>query len=296
MRTHYLEQKRKWDALATTWIETGPPASPSDDDINIYKSMLIESLSGKTNGQVALLGCTPKIRKLFTTTKELRDIKLVCIDFSESMHFQTTKVLDKQNPNEKFFLGNWLDFNIREHAFDVILGDKAIDNIMPDDWDQFFMQLQYHLSPGGSFIIHLALADDDFRKITFESALEKWANIYDNSQESLGQIASGFWEDLLTASAYKDGYHNTVTISRFAPEVDAFLKSIDQSDKLRQEIFYEFKRIFWDSKDDLWSSYQYQEIIDFMGKRFSHKQTLFSTDYDAAKVQPIVHLTVNPRG
>lgn len=290
MRTHYLEQKRKWDALATTWIDTGPPASPSNEDLENYSLMLLDGLSKGASGQVILLGCTPKIRNMFATVDKLKDVRLVCVDFSEKMHTQTTTAMSIDNPNETFLLENWLDFDLGRHKFDAILGDKAIDNIMPDDWDRFFSRIYHHLRPGGSFIVHLALADEQFKNISFHDALDKWANMRMTSDQSLGQIASGLWEDLLTASAYKDGYHNTVTINRFSNEVEAYTNEIENANGYRKEVFNEFKRLFWESKEDLWASYQYQEILDTMSKYFSHTQTLYSHDYDVAKVQPIVRM------
>lgn len=291
MRTHYLEQKRKWDSLATTWIDTGPPASPSNEDMQNYSLMLLDSLSTSTKGQVILLGCTPKIREMFATIDGLKDVNLTCVDFSEKMHSQTTTAMSTSNPNETFILDNWLDFDLGKHKFDAILGDKAIDNIMPDDWDRFFSQIYYHLRPSGSFIVHLALADKQFKNISFNDALDKWVNMRMTSNQSLEQIASGLWEDLLTASAYKDGYHNTVTISRFSKEVEAYSDEIGIVNEYQQEVFNEFKRLFWKSKEDLWASYQYQEILDAMSKYFSHTQTLYSHDYDVAKVQPIIRMT-----
>ena len=222
MQTRYLDQQRKWDLLADTWIDAGPPASPSAGDIKIYKELLSKSLQYPGEGKIILLGSTPKIRDIFLSQNGFRENEVFCIDFSEKMYLQTSKTL-KKNPREQFVLGNWLDFNIGSRVYDVVMGDKAIDNIMPEDWQRFFGQVHSHLRTGGSFIVHLALADERFRGIGFSGALAKWSAMYADTKQPMGQIVAGLWEEILTASAFKDGYHNTVTIDRFSDEVERLL-------------------------------------------------------------------------
>lgn len=289
--SYYSQQKGKWDALASTWVDTGPPASPSDEDVENYKKLLIEGLSGLHTGKIILLGCTPKLRDMLSNYELFERFEVVCVDFSLTMYERTTRALKHPNKNERFELADWLTFDLGKEKFNAVFGDKVIDNIMPDEWTTFFARIRHHLCSNGSFIVHLALADDRFKKVTFFSAFEKWAYSHAQRKAPLEQIVSGLWEDTLTASAFKDGnYHNTVKIGRFADEVEELYRKRDSLTSVHQEILNEFIRVFWDSREDQWSSYQYQEILNKMSNYFVHDKTIYSRDYDVASIQPIVRM------
>ncbi len=179
--SHYAKRKNKWDTLASTWVDTGPPASPSNEDVENYKQFLLESLIGLNTGKFLLLGCTPKLRTMLSSFDAFKRFEVICIDFSLEMYKETTKTIKSPNPNERFEFADWLKLNIGKEEFAAILGDKVIDNIMPDHWMTFFERLHYHLHPGGYFITRLALADRRFKFVTFESALKKWTN-YDGTR------------------------------------------------------------------------------------------------------------------
>ena len=95
----------------------------------------------------------------------------------------------------------------------------------------------------------------------------------------------------MTASAFKDGnYYNTVKIERFSDEIEALQSRVNTP--IEREILDEFIRVFWGSRNDEWSSYQYEEILNVMSDYFDHDKTVYSRDYDVACVQPIVRMKV----
>jgi len=292
--TRHALAQAKWDNLAATWVDTGPPASPSTQDIANYRMLLEQALGHRRTGNLVILGSTPKLRDLLASEPFL-GFNVLCVDFSAKMYTQMSAAVGHPNPRETFHLEDWCTFRAAGAEYDAILGDKCIDNVMPEDWDAFFSNVHYHLRPGGAFIVHLALADSRFQGVPLRDALAKWSDRLHSKQDSLRNAAAGFWEDLLTASAFKNGYHNTVTTSRFADEVEEALSHEAELDTHAQQLLHEFFRVFWPSRDDLWSSYQYAEIIERMSPYFFHERTLYSADYDVAPVQPLVLMRARSR-
>lgn len=281
----------KWDNLASKWVHTGPPASPSNEDIENFSHLLYDGIHGKSGGRVIILGCTPKLRDMFVEIEGLRSCEVVCVDFSSLMYEKTSQATKHKNPNEKFHLSDWLAMDLGLHRFDAVLGDKVIDNVMPDDWNDFFGRLHYHLVPGGYFIVHLAPQNMTFKNLTFTSSLEKWGIYYKRHPGSLEKVVSGFWEEVLGASAFKgETRFHTQKIERFTDEIEKLRSEINHIDPYQREILEEFVKVFWNSRNDEWSSYLYEEILEVMSPYFEHEKTVHSGDYNVASVQPIVRL------
>jgi len=289
--SYYAMRKRKWDTLAETWQDTGPPASPSIEDIGNYRKLLQEQLASVRDGRIIILGSTPRLRDMLAEDDHFRQFEVVCVDFSTLMYERASHITKTRNSKERLELADWLTFDVGSKMYDAVLGDKVIDNIMPTDWHTFFLRIHSHLRPGGGFIAHLALADEQFRNVTFTSALTKWSGIYDAGISPLEDVVSGLWEDVLTASAFKDGnYFNTVKTGRFSDEVEQLQLRREHLANSQARVFDEFIRVFWPTHDDEWSSYKYEEIIERMKGYFEHDCTVFSSDYNVATVQPIVRM------
>lgn len=283
--------KIKWDRLASTWVDTGPPASPSNEDIENFRSLLQEGLSETSRGKIMVLGSTPRLRDMLCETEAFTHFEVVCVDFSQQMYERTTKLTKCHNPKEQFFLSDWLTMDIGRHQFNAALGDKVIDNVMPGNWATLFEKIHYHLQPRGYFIVHLAPQNMTFKHVTFSGSLDKWADYFRRHEGSLGQAASGFWEEILGASAFKGNKrYNTQKIERFAKEVKAISDQLSSLDQAHQAVFNEFIRVFWNSRKDEWSSYDYVEILSEMAPYFIHDKTAHSKDYNVASIQPIVRM------
>lgn len=284
-----LNNKKKWDKLSLTWMDAGPPATPSKEDLFNYKTLIWDCIK-HNEGNILILGCTPGIREIFLQTEFINSINIICVDFSKKMYDKTTEFLKEKNPYEKFIEANWLDFKLGENKFDAIIGDKIIDNIPPKYWTIFFKNIQLHLKASGGFIVHLAPQNELLKGASFTSLLSKWAINDISTPNSLRSITSGFWEELLGASAYKNGEHNTQKIVRFENEVLAIIEHHQSLNESERKIFNEFIRVFWDSRKDEWSSYSYLGILKRMNKYFKLSKITYSADYKTAPKQPIILL------
>jgi hypothetical protein len=285
----YTSNKEKWDRLASTWVDAGPPASPSDEDIENYKSLLLEGLGRAQAGRILVLGSTPRLRDMLCGAHELRKFTIDCVDISEQMYLRTSQSTLCHNPNERLVVSDWLTMELGKHQFHAVLGDKVIDNVHPENWVALLRRVYYHLRRSGCFIVRLAPQNTELRGVTFNSALEKWAGRYQQNAVSLAGAASGFWEELLGASAFQgEERHKTQKTARFSDDLEASLAQFDLLDQNYQAVLNEFIRVFWASREDEWSSYDYDEILGLMGKYFRHGRTIYSTDYAAGGLQPII--------
>ena len=52
---NYSSQKEKWNSLASTWIDAGPPASPSGEDIKNFDKLLRDGYIISVFGLIANL-------------------------------------------------------------------------------------------------------------------------------------------------------------------------------------------------------------------------------------------------
>ena len=289
-------QKEKWESISASWFDFNPPASPSLEDIKNFEQLLREALlGGEPQGTVIVLGCTPSLRDMLATGDSFKQLRVVCVDFSERMYIETSKVIKYPNPNERFEQADWRNFDIGEASCIAVLGDKVIDSIMPHDWTSFFQRIYYHLRPGGHFIVHLALLDNRFKDIKFMAAFENWFNRVRNFEVSLFQAASGLWDELLSASGFKGSINNlTLTVERYADEIEKARVALMREDTplLKKKLLIEFIHLYSSTKDYTWSCYNYDQILKYMDEFFSHYKTVYSTDYEVAETQPIVSLSV----
>jgi hypothetical protein len=278
--------KAKWDELSKSWEEAGPPATPSKQDIQNFSLLMSKYI--RPDSRILLLGSTPSLRLMMAN--EYESCEVVCVDFSNEMYRRTSELITLKNPRESVVFGNWLDFNLGALGFSVALGDKIIDNIAPKDWRPLFENIHRHLEDEGCLIVHMAIADSSFKTVTVDSALEKWSKTFEAGQIDLNTTVAGFWEDLLTASAFADGnYYNTVTIDRFRSDLERVYGTLDDQpfSSPRRQILKVFKDMFASSWHSEWSSYQLEDIRNETIDLFELDSLVYSTDYEAAKCQPI---------
>jgi|GEM_PF-5945701 len=281
--------KRKWDELASKWTLTGPPASPSDEDVGNFRFLLTHGLELSSSTRVMLLGCTLALRTMLSDLCYHHHMEVVCVDISSMMYTRTSEAMAEPNPHETFECLDWLEMNLGKASFTAILGDKVVDNVMPEDWDTFFKRLQRHSEPDGLLILRVAPQNMTLKGATFRGLLTRWADRYRRGMDSLPAVVSGLWEELLGASAFKGSMrHTTQQIGRFADEVNDLMTRYGCIDEVEKRVFADFLELFWASKDESWSSYDYEEILDRLGAFFTHETTVHSTDYGAASHQPII--------
>ncbi len=286
--------KRKWDKLAATWTLAGPPASPSLQDVGNYAQFLSHSGTSRPHQRVMILGCTPSLRDLFATHPVLSEVEVVCIDFSQKMYARSSKFVSVPNARERFAEADWLSMDLGQNNFSAIVGDKVFDNILPEDWHRFVAQLHRHLAPGGIFVTRLACQNMRLEGHSFMTLLSKWSSTYEHNSGNLSECVSALWEELLGASAFVGGRHNTQSISRFISEINSLKGKLQHVGKHQRVLFVELLRLFEGSFEDVWSSYTFDDIVTLMADSFRLQGTLLSEDYAAAERQPVVLFAALP--
>jgi len=286
-----LKELAKWNRLAETWSLSTPPAVPSEEEVQIFQGCTLK-YKPRTTFRVVILGSTKELRKMFLKDSALADTKVYCVDWSERMYSRSTEMGHISNPNECFVCEDWQKFRLTGEYADVILGDKAIDNVPYLLWEGLFEHLHSILRPGGGLVLHLGLTTDQFAGITFQGALSRWATAVDDRKATLDNAASGLWEDCLTGSAFVGGTDPHIcSLSKYATEISEFrtkLPSITNATVI--SLFRELERLFGSSFDDEWAAYTMDEVQETAAAFFDVRGVYYAADYAAAPSSPIIEL------
>ena len=123
--SHNEQSKLFWDNngyMRNLYIS---PASPSKDDLNIYKKYLTD---GKNNKRALLLGSTPLLRRLLS---ESGFKYYVIADFSFATIESGLRTINKlginlDTENEIWLKSEWLKMPLESESFDCIVGDMVL--------------------------------------------------------------------------------------------------------------------------------------------------------------------------
>lgn len=280
------ETKIKWESLVPTWDSAGPPATPSDDDIKIYSKFICSAMNENQSGNILLLGCTPRIRKLISKL----NLTVTCVDISEDMLLNTTSFLSDLEKNESYVCQDWLKMNLG-CQYSCIIGDKVLDNVPYKNWNKFKERLLSHLLPGGSLIIRIAPQDYSLLGCSFMFLLKKWTKQFENGQVSLENAASSLWEQALGASAKSTP--GIQSIALFNDEITELSNTLECLPEVMATVFCEFKKLFEKSIEYKWTSYCYEDVIDKFNDEFELVSFEHANDYEVSYRQPILHFKKN---
>jgi len=122
---------------AKFWKKLPFPVRPSRAEIEFWEKAVKDILKTNRNPRAMVLGVTPEIRNLLAQYK----IETICSDISPFMVKAMTLAMDKQNPNEKIVIGDWLRMPFKDNSFDLVLSDSAQDNISLKAFDKFFSNI-----------------------------------------------------------------------------------------------------------------------------------------------------------
>lgn len=139
-----------WATFAQKYKPSNSPITPSAGDLAVVEQHLQQILKRNKKPDVLMLGCTFGYRKLLA----LHKIPVTLVDLQENMYRINTEILEEEGCGERqetFIKENWCTMNL-EKEFDLILGDFVIENIMKENKDAFFMNVQKHLKKDGLFI------------------------------------------------------------------------------------------------------------------------------------------------
>ncbi len=286
-----LKELAKWNRLAETWALATPPAVPSKEDVRIFRECLLKyKLRGTF--RVVILGSTKELRSIFLNDPELVNTEVYCVDWSERMYSRSTEIGCINNPNERFLCEDWREFDLGGEQADVILGDKAIDNVPYPLWQGLFEHLYSILRPEGGLILHLALITHQFVGISFEGALSKWAIEVDAGRVDIDTAVSGLWEDLLSGSAFiPETDPRVCSISKYASEISEFKAKISSiTNATMISLFQKLDSSFGSSFEDEWTVYTMEELREISSPFFDVRGVYLSNDYEAAPSSPIIEL------
>jgi len=275
--------KEKWQALSNTWYNAGPPATPSCDDISIYRQFISTTMRGRNVDSALLLGCTPSLRILMAQL----GIAVTCVDINQSMITNTTSSLGDAVTKESFVCQDWLKMDLEGKQFPIIIGDKVFDNVPYENWAIFKDKILLHLSSTGSFIVRVAPQDTLLLGRTFSELLTKWTLLYSKQQLTLREAASGLWEQALGASAKIVPGRQTIDV--FTAEIELLTKNFAQTSEHRKIVLDEFRQLFEHSIKHEWTSYTLGNVIDALNEELRLTAIGRAKDYEVAIRQPILH-------
>ena len=242
-----------------------------------------EVLQGKEGliTRVLVMGCTPSIRKLLE--QHFPSVLVYCADFSTEMYSATSESMGKLNPNETLIATNWLDLGAAmSEPVDVVIGDKAIDNVPFDRWSELFTQLAGVLAPQGLLVAHVGLPDPGLKGTSFAVLVHKWEQLVALGAVPVDDAVTGLWEDLLSASATDS--HRDLSLRPFVDDIRQLASARATSSPLEAG----FLDMFQDVIVGTWTRFDQQDVETAASVWFDLARTDHSADYLAAPQQPIL--------
>lgn len=277
-----VKRIKKWDSLAETWHDAGPPASPSPDDLKIYTRFLRRAVKNVDSPKIMILGSTPRLRTLVARL----EVPVTCVDISKRMLTKTSRLVTHKNTRERLVCQDWLHLDLPGPKFCAIVGDKILDNVPYERWLLLKERLIAHLRNGACFITRVAPQDRSLCESSFDGLLKKWAGQYDDGVLSLQKAASGLWEQTLGASAQTIPGKQSISI--FNEEIK-YLEQIKE--RLRPSeaaLISEFTKLFGKSLRYEWTAYTLGNVIDALAEELTLVNMDRARDYAAARRQPIL--------
>jgi predicted O-methyltransferase YrrM len=287
-------QRAKWRELARNWTQAPPPASPSREDLANFAAILAKRAPVETIG---ILGCTVGLRELALTDAAIGARRITCIDFTPEMIEATTTALSafaraRAAELEVHVNLDWLKLSSRfAHQFGAIVGDKSLDNLPFETWELFFSECSGSLDATGVLILHVGLVDEAYRNFDPTECLASWVQKIEGGRVELDSAASGFWEDLLTASAFAGGDARILSVGKYASVLEQLQ---DQASEGCARVLQRFAELFSTSLHDAWTAFNLDDVVEQAAPWFEIGDVRWSSDYEAARLQPIVELL--PKG
>lgn len=138
-----------WKQIAQSWVEYfTSPSRPSNDEVKQYIKWLRKIAKNNVDLKGLVLGATPELRDALVQTK----FKSYLVDINLEMILAMSDLLKHPNLEEVIVKANWLDNPLRDHCFDVILGDAVIPNLPWEKRTEFYKEVSRLLKPEGYFI------------------------------------------------------------------------------------------------------------------------------------------------
>lgn len=134
--------------LATIWTNNVAPSRPSHSEMFVYTQYL-RQLQKESNRPIKLLvlGSTPEFRDWGYDENLIVHV----VDKSEEYYKTVSREIRHKNIQEHLHISSWESMSFDEQ-FDIIIGDLSIGNIEPNKFDDFLINIEKALAPGGLFM------------------------------------------------------------------------------------------------------------------------------------------------
>lgn len=280
-----LSAREKWDQLAARWYEHGPPSTPSRMDVDIYR----RTLRAERAQSVMTLGCTPALRHL--AGAELGVSRLVVVDFSSEMYRRTSELVSP-TWGEDFVNVDWCDGEWEViPPVDVVLGDRALDNVPLAQRRAFFAAIRRQCRSEGLFVCHTGLDACQLADASSDALVEQWtAEWY--SGTSLQDCVDGLWDDLLASRGKRTQQGAILSVEALWPHLTQIANHSRVSSG-RATLVRELQRQYRESKTAEWYATTLEQSVKSAHPHFVLERLALSHDYQAADHHPFLMLRVS---
>ncbi len=144
-----LKVYKFWKKKSKNWHLLGTPWRPSIGDIECYKSLSQNKLSGN----ILILGATPEIRDLVAQYYAFQPQKPVVVDFSAQMLQNMTTLTQRvKSENEIWVQSHWLDAPLPKNYFDLVIGDMVWWVLTHREQKEMSRKIREVLNESGLFV------------------------------------------------------------------------------------------------------------------------------------------------
>jgi hypothetical protein len=275
-----LSQREKWNRLASTWYEAGPPSTPSRMDLQIYREVTERE---RPDGTI-ILGCTPSLRRLLGSATGATP--LMVVDFSEMMFNVTSAIVSPTWP-EQFICADWCEDWPGVAAVDLILADRALDNVELGRRKAFFGAVQSHCRSGGLFVCHTAVEDNVLQRRSAKDLVEMWCGEW-YAGVSLQDCVDGLWDDLLSIGVGRGENGSSLSVGRLWPTLSTIMAA--RPSGAEEVLITEMERRYRFSREAEWFTGTIDEITKLADPWFTLEDTRWASDFRAAQHHPFLLL------
>src|SRR3989344_4784611 len=251
-----------------------PPASPSEDDIAIFRKYI---KNVKPGGSLLLLGSTPKIRELLQSCGK----EYTIADFSYHMISGNLKISKNVDPAREIWMKiNWHDLPSKIRPVDFAIGDLILNQIPPAGQTEFLKKMNLLLKPGGILAIKENFVNQDLASRTSEKII----------QDTLKKLSKENATTLITLLSYRlrDRFRNETKTADPLMLAEALMNYAPKNELERERLRRLLKEIMKKSRDNLhYNAQKKEEIESNISAYFKIDEICYPSDHEDAEYFPV---------
>lgn len=270
-------------SMARTWRYMKAPSRPSQSELKIYERYFdkVGVRRGLQRPKVLILGSTTEFRKLAYN----KDFAVVVVDYSREYYDEISRDLEKEIvEKEEYHNCHWckMDQELKGSKFDIIIGDLAIGNIKPEDFDKFISNIALLLSDQGYFLGKSIYKYSSY-DITRDKVLQLLKDLSDNNEITEENLYSYAMYPLSVYASEKietdAGSVYKVNFEKIYETVGGFIKANPEITNNKFSIYTKEETQFDKKMPQLFFIYSYQYLINKIGKvNLYINDTMYSDD------------------